>query len=41
MTNEDIINEFNNSKEYKAWKKVFHDILQYIEKVPNDTVICR
>ena len=36
MAAEDILNEFNNSKEYKAWKKAFHDILQYIKKGSND-----
>ncbi|MCZ3367253.1 MULTISPECIES: hypothetical protein [Methanobacterium] len=30
MTAEDILNEFNNSKEYKTWKKAFINILQYI-----------
>ena len=36
MTAEDILNEFSNSREYKAWKKSFSDILQYIKNEPDD-----
>lgn len=36
MITEDIFNDFKKSKEYKAWKKSFSKILQYIKEGPYD-----